>query len=87
MHHMLNNKFTPTSSAGGFLTPLSQVMSLVSYLQSVERLRKYLKAQAFKFLLAQTDRQLALLKISIEAGILLCGNGFHAMMVARTRRS
>jgi hypothetical protein len=33
------------------------------------------------------DRQLALLKISIEAGILLCGNGFHAMMVARTRRS
>jgi hypothetical protein len=34
-----------------------------------------------------TDRQLALLKISIEAGILLCGNGFHAMMVARTRRS
>jgi hypothetical protein len=53
MHHMQNNKFTPTSSAGGFLTPLSQVMSLVSYLQSVERLRKYLKAQAFKFLLGQ----------------------------------
>ncbi len=41
----------------------------------------------------QTDRQLALLKISIdllkisiEAGILLCGNGFHAMIVALTRR-
>ena len=31
------------------------------------------------------DRQLALLKFSIEAGILLCGNGvLHAMLVART---
>ena len=31
-----------------------------------------------------TDRQLALLKFSIEAGILLCGNGvLHAMLVAR----
>ncbi len=30
------------------------------------------------------DRQLALLKFSIEAGILLCGNGvLHAMLVAR----
>ena len=31
-----------------------------------------------------SDRQLALLKFSIEAGILLCGNGvLHAMLVAR----
>ena len=31
MHHMLNKKFKPTSSAGRFLTPLSQVMSLEKY--------------------------------------------------------
>ena len=43
----------PTFQSWWTLTCLSQVMSLVSNLQSVSPRSKYSKAQAFKFLLAQ----------------------------------